>query len=191
MKKEIIDAADLVLISRTSDNSIASADNTPYRRHARLLLAAVVLVVMIAVGRLTAGLVVIGLKEEESRPVAESNIPPPPTISFPSGSGFTQNENKKKKNNQLQLRPSRTSRAPNDAYYFVDYTCTFDSDCAPKDVGNCCGSHIKCVNSAFNPDFSKRCQHTGASMCGWTEIDRCICEGGQCHGYQEPLRIPP
>ena len=71
--------------------------------------------------------------------------------------------------------------------YSVDYSCQTDSDCSVKDVGNCCGSYFECVNDDFIPDRSKSCPEEGmASICGWAEIDRCICQEGRCEGYQSP-----
>ena len=70
-----------------------------------------------------------------------------------------------------------------------DYTCQTDEDCAIKDVGNCCGYYPKCVNKDFEPDIDglrQWCKENGmVSVCGWPEIDSCVCEEGCCKGVQD------
>lgn len=66
----------------------------------------------------------------------------------------------------------------------VDYRCAKDSDCAVKDVGNCCGYYPACVNAA-SPTFPERvreeCARDGVSgICGFPVISGCRCVAGRC-----------
>ena len=66
----------------------------------------------------------------------------------------------------------------------VDLKCARDSDCAVKNVGNCCGYFPACVNKD-SPTFPERikaqCEKEGtSSICGFREISSCICVEGQC-----------
>jgi len=64
-------------------------------------------------------------------------------------------------------------------------TCTVNSDCVVKDVGNCCGYYPKCVHYMHYPDpaaVKKACEENGmGSACGWIVIDACACNSaGRC-----------
>ncbi|KAL7571191.1 hypothetical protein ACA910_008853 [Epithemia clementina (nom. ined.)] len=88
----------------------------------------------------------------------------------------------------------KNSTTAETAEYTVDYSCTSESDCAVKDVGNCCGTYYLCVNVNFTPNRSLACPDGNGSMydmCGWRDIDKCICEQGRCEGFQEPLLQEP
>jgi hypothetical protein len=65
-----------------------------------------------------------------------------------------------------------------------DRRCKVDSDCAVKDVGNCCGRFPMCVNKNAKTDpaaVSAQCAKQGmASICGFEEITACQCVDGQC-----------
>ncbi|KAL7571192.1 hypothetical protein ACA910_010620 [Epithemia clementina (nom. ined.)] len=78
--------------------------------------------------------------------------------------------------------------------YVIDYKCKHNSECMKKDVGDCCGGHMQCVNIDFIPDYTLRCQDPNQeTVCGrapWYEIDACVCKDGQCGGLPKPLRIP-
>jgi len=68
----------------------------------------------------------------------------------------------------------------------IDYSCSTAADCAVKNVGNCCGSYMACVNMGFVPDLAAvkdACQGM-ASICGWADISYCICQAGRCEGQQ-------
>lgn len=77
----------------------------------------------------------------------------------------------------------------------VDYRCTTDSDCAVKDVGNCCGYYPACVN-AGSPTFPERvreeCAREGtAGICGFPDISGCRCVAGRCESDGgEPGGLP-
>lgn len=66
----------------------------------------------------------------------------------------------------------------------VDYSCTVDSDCAVKNVGNCCGYYPACVNKdspTFPELVAKQCAEQGtAGICGFPEIRGCACVEGRC-----------
>eukprot|EP00567_Pseudictyota_dubia_P007383 CAMPEP_0197438982 /NCGR_PEP_ID=MMETSP1175-20131217/5827_1 /TAXON_ID=1003142 /ORGANISM="Triceratium dubium, Strain CCMP147" /LENGTH=104 /DNA_ID=CAMNT_0042968803 /DNA_START=325 /DNA_END=636 /DNA_ORIENTATION=+ len=68
------------------------------------------------------------------------------------------------------------------------YQCNSCGDCEVKNVGNCCGYYPKCVNTYFQPDLEKLeewCANNDvSSVCGWTEIDACVCTEGRCEGRQ-------
>ncbi len=65
-----------------------------------------------------------------------------------------------------------------------DRSCRVASDCAVKNVGNCCGYFPACVNkdARVDPDAVRaQCERSGmASVCGWQEIQSCDCVQGQC-----------
>lgn len=74
----------------------------------------------------------------------------------------------------------------------IDYSCSVDSDCEIKNVGNCCGYVPKCVNSEANVDpklVNLICQNEGlVSECGYLDIDICECVSGQCVGDSKKNR---
>ncbi len=63
-------------------------------------------------------------------------------------------------------------------------SCNTDSDCAVKDVGNCCGAYPMCVNKNTKTDpaaVRAQCEKDGmASICGFQEVSGCQCVKGQC-----------
>ena len=66
----------------------------------------------------------------------------------------------------------------------IDYSCRVDSDCAVKNVGNCCGAYPACVNTE-SPTFPERvaeqCREQGmSSVCGFPDISGCVCVDGRC-----------
>jgi len=65
-----------------------------------------------------------------------------------------------------------------------DRACRTDSDCAVKDVGNCCGAFPMCVNKDAKTDpaaVRAQCEKDGmASICGFQEVAGCQCVQGRC-----------
>lgn len=63
-------------------------------------------------------------------------------------------------------------------------SCKTDSDCAVKNVGNCCGAYPSCVNKHARTDpaaVQAQCAKDGmASICGFEEVSGCQCVQGQC-----------
>ncbi len=63
-------------------------------------------------------------------------------------------------------------------------SCNTNSDCAVKDVGNCCGAYPMCVNKDTKTDpaaVRAQCEKEGmASICGFQEVSGCQCVKGQC-----------
>ena len=63
-------------------------------------------------------------------------------------------------------------------------SCNTNSDCAVKDVGNCCGAYPMCVNKDTKTDpaaVRAQCEQKGmASICGFQEVSGCQCVKGQC-----------
>jgi hypothetical protein len=63
-------------------------------------------------------------------------------------------------------------------------SCKTDSDCAVKDVGNCCGAYPMCVNKNAKTDpvaVRAQCAKDGmASVCGFQDISGCQCVKSQC-----------
>ncbi len=63
-------------------------------------------------------------------------------------------------------------------------SCKTDSDCAVKNVGNCCGAFPSCVNKDAKTDpaaVQAQCAKAGmASVCGFQEVSGCQCVQGQC-----------
>lgn len=78
------------------------------------------------------------------------------------------------------LRPDPTAAAASE----VDYTCRTDTDCAVKDVGNCCGYYPACVNKdspTFPEQVKAECEKNGVmAVCGFPEIAGCQCVQGRC-----------
>lgn len=66
----------------------------------------------------------------------------------------------------------------------VDTGCRTNTDCAVKNVGNCCGYAPACVNvnSPTDPQgVQAECARSGRmSVCGFREISACQCVKGQC-----------
>lgn len=69
------------------------------------------------------------------------------------------------------------------------YICEQDSDCAVKDVHNCCGYYPRCININHEPDIKavqEACQKKGlVSVCGFPEIDSCKCVENKCESMQD------
>lgn len=80
------------------------------------------------------------------------------------------------------LPPQRVADAPP----VLDYACRTTSDCAIKDVGNCCGQEPRCVNANSPTDpaaVQAQCAKEGrASICGFQPIQSCECRAGRCEG---------
>ena len=70
------------------------------------------------------------------------------------------------------------------AHAGLQTTCSVDSDCTIKDVGNCCGHYPACVNvdSPADPEaVARECADKGlAGICGYPVIDACVCTAGHC-----------
>src|SRR5690606_16936678 len=66
----------------------------------------------------------------------------------------------------------------------LDRSCRVDSDCAVKNVGNCCGYFPACLNTAAQPDpaaVQAACAESGmAGVCGFKEIEACACVASTC-----------
>lgn len=60
----------------------------------------------------------------------------------------------------------------------IDYSCTVDSDCEIKNVGNLCGGYPECVNKNFVPNPPE----LDSMICGFPSIDGCKCIAGKCEG---------
>jgi hypothetical protein len=62
--------------------------------------------------------------------------------------------------------------------------CRADSECAVKDVGNCCGRYDACVRADSQPDpaaVQAECAVKGqAGICGFPVIEACVCTAGTC-----------
>jgi hypothetical protein len=90
---------------------------------------------------------------------------------------------------------SEVTAATNASAGIVDYRCQADSDCAIKNVGNCCGYYPACVNkdSPTNPEQVRAdCQREGKmAVCGFREIAACSCTQGRCEATGSPLTGKP
>lgn len=68
----------------------------------------------------------------------------------------------------------------------LDDSCSADTDCEVKNVGNCCGMMPACVNRAFAPDPAQvqaQCAKEGrAGICGFQELSGCQCVDSRCVG---------
>lgn len=84
------------------------------------------------------------------------------------------------------LAPVLEARADTLQSYYeqIDESCNVDADCYIANVGNCCGYYPACINVASIPDpdrVHKICEQLGvAGVCGFPEIERCVCVEGKC-----------
>jgi len=73
------------------------------------------------------------------------------------------------------------------------YSCDSDSDCAVKDVHNCCGYYPRCVNKGYIPDIEavqRECKEKGiVSICGFAEITGCKCINSKCESIQRDIVV--
>ncbi len=80
--------------------------------------------------------------------------------------------------------PSRLLGPPIQKADTVDHSCKSDSDCAIKNVGNCCGAFPMCVNrdSPVFPDRVRAecAKNHMAGTCGFPVIESCVCAEGRC-----------
>ncbi len=80
--------------------------------------------------------------------------------------------------------PTADAPAPVAEVGDVDYACKVDSDCAVKNIGNCCGYYPACVNRD-SPTFPERvmarcAEEEMAGICGFPDIAGCACVAGRC-----------
>lgn len=66
----------------------------------------------------------------------------------------------------------------------IDYSCRRNSDCAAKDVHNCCGKYNRCVNKNAKTDpifVENACRKEGiGSICKADQIKGCKCVNKKC-----------
>ena len=71
----------------------------------------------------------------------------------------------------------------------IDYSCKKAADCAIKDVHNCCGEYVQCVNkkAKVDPQFiTNACAKEGiGSICGAPAIGSCDCVDQKCVGIKK------
>lgn len=91
----------------------------------------------------------------------------------------------------MATAPDTMEQAPKADPSNVDRSCRTDSDCAVKDVGNCCGAYPMCVNTnaSTNPAaVQAQCGKDGlASVCGFREVAGCSCKQGRCESKQPSM----
>lgn len=108
-----------------------------------------------------------GTPGASSLPTAPGATPPPPPV--PSSVAPT---------------PAGTFDSSLKAHADLTFACATASDCAIKDVGNCCGSYPACVNADSPVDsaaVARECADKGLSgVCGYPVIDACVCNAGRC-----------
>ena len=84
------------------------------------------------------------------------------------------------------VAPAPPSELPIAANGPVDQSCRTGADCAIKNVGNCCGMFMACVNKdakTFPDQVQARCTAQGrVSICGMPSISSCECVSGKCAG---------
>lgn len=68
----------------------------------------------------------------------------------------------------------------------IDYSCNTNRECVVKDVRNCCGDYLKCVNRDFNPNrelVQEFCRISDSMpLCGFQTINSCECIDNVCVG---------
>jgi hypothetical protein len=117
-----------------------------------------------------------------SQPVAPAPVataaPPAQDAQTPAAVGTDTMDNKDATKKTSGLDASNPSRS-----------CRTDSDCAVKDVGNCCGAYPMCVNKDARTDpaaVRAQCEKDGmASICGFQEVSGCQCVKGQCENITD------
>ena len=84
----------------------------------------------------------------------------------------------------LPAQPAPTARPSVAGAPDLDHSCRVDSDCAVKNVGNCCGYFPACVNKDAEPDpaaVQAACADSGmAGVCGFRDIQACACVSNSC-----------
>ncbi|HLC73968.1 MAG TPA: hypothetical protein VJH20_05030 [Candidatus Nanoarchaeia archaeon] len=93
-------------------------------------------------------------------------------------------------NSKIKLLPiNKTEMGEKDSKRKIDYSCLVDKDCQIKNIGNCCGYYLQCVNKDFLPDLKsvqKECEESGfKGNCGFREIHSCKCIDNWCEGVLE------
>lgn len=105
-----------------------------------------------------------------------------PTAAVPAGSARAETPGHAPAVGAPVAQAPRTGRGFNPAA--PDRSCRSDSDCAVKDVGNCCGYFPMCVNSNAQTDpaaVRAACEQSGmASICGFQDVQGCSCVQGRC-----------
>ncbi len=118
-------------------------------------------------------------------PAAERTAPPPasqPTAPAPAPSPAP--------NAQI---PDTMERASSINASNPKRSCKTNSDCAVKDVGNCCGTFPMCVSKDAKTDpaaVRAQCAKDGmASVCGFQEVSGCQCVKGQCENISNGAAV--
>jgi hypothetical protein len=83
---------------------------------------------------------------------------------------------------------SGTCQKKEDVSNAVDYSCGIDSDCAIKSIQGACGPYPLCVNKDYMPQPYEQKEGVGG-ICGYTDIDGCLCESGACVGTMRGNRV--
>jgi hypothetical protein len=81
------------------------------------------------------------------------------------------------------LVSSDAAAAGRDAAASDPFACRQASDCAVKNVGNCCGYYPRCANvdATFSPPD---CSAGQVGVCGFPEITSCDCRANSCVSLQ-------
>jgi ABC-type Fe3+-hydroxamate transport system substrate-binding protein len=89
--------------------------------------------------------------------------------------------------------PEMMERAPTIDASNPKRSCKTNSDCAVKDVGNCCGTYPMCVSKDAKTDpaaVRAQCAKDGmASVCGFQEVSGCQCVKGQCENISNGAAV--
>lgn len=66
----------------------------------------------------------------------------------------------------------------------IDYSCSTDSDCEIKNMQGACGPYPLCVSRDYTPQPYRQ-KEGFVGICGYTDIDGCLCESGICVGTMQ------
>jgi len=92
-----------------------------------------------------------------------------------------------------QAPAATTPALPGTTPAVPDASCKVASDCAVRNVGNCCGYYPACVNANAAVDAQAvraQCERDGmASVCGWQEIEACDCVQNRCQAAGAALPV--
>ena len=105
---------------------------------------------------------------------------------FISGCANTGAKTGKGNANPAEQEKKDATKTLNQYYSEIDYSCSTDTDCEIKNIGNCCGQYLQCVNrnARTDPDLVRKlCEKEGAaSICGFKSISSCACINKRCEG---------
>lgn len=126
-------------------------------------------------------------KAPATGPAASQAVAPAPAAASPAPAQDSQGPVEPRTDAAQRQVPFQSTAGP-DAFN-PSRSCQSDSDCAVKDVGNCCGYFPMCVNKDARTDpaaVRAQCAKDGmSSICGFREVSGCQCVDNQCQSLTD------